>query len=260
VTRGGGLSLWPPLYRRLFRSADSLCTTSHYLADRLAALGAPTAKQTVIHVGIDTSAFSYANPAERFDGRVVRLLHVGRLTAKKSPLKLIRAVCEAQRLCSDRRLELTIAGDGELAEQSRALARELRVTDQIRFEGRVGRDRVRALLATHHLYTQYCETTPSGETEGLGVSFIEASASGLPIAGTRHNGIPEVVLDGVTGLLSDEGDVAGMARNIAALAMDAAAWQRLGRAGRRHVEATFALERQADALLAHCSAVAGNRR
>ncbi len=256
VTTASRMNLWSWLYPRLFRSADSICTTSHYLARRVHALGAPENKQTVIHVGIDTNAFSYSNPVERFDRQVVRLLHVGRLTAKKSPLKLLHAVKEAAALCPDLRLDLTIAGDGELAEPTRTLARDLELLSQVRFTGRVDRDRVRELLATHHLYTQYCETTPSGETEGLGVSFIEASACGLPIVTTRHNGLPEVVLDGVSGLLSEEGDVGAMARNIAALARDRGRWPAMGCAGRDHVVTRFSLDRQADALLEHCAAVA----
>jgi colanic acid/amylovoran biosynthesis glycosyltransferase len=264
LTSTSRLNLWSRLYLRLFRSADSLCTTSHYLARRIHALGAPDAKQTVIYVGVDTTAFSYSNPIDRFDGHVVRLLHVGRLTAKKSPLKLLRAVKEAAGLCPELRLELTIAGDGELAEPARTLARDLDVVSQVRFAGPVSREQVRHLLATHHLYTQYCETTPSGETEGLGVSFIEASASGLPIVTTRHNGLPEVVLDGVSGLLSEEGDVRAMARNIATLARDSGRWTAMGRAGREHVVTAFSLDQQADALLEHCTAVArakpGRRR
>ena len=130
---------------------------------------------------------------------------------------------------------------------------------QVTFAGSVDRDRVRTLLASHHLYTQYCETTPSGETEGLGVSFIEASAAGLPIATTRHNGLPEVVLDGISGLLSPEGDVSAMARNIAALATTPERWESMGRAGRDHVENTFALDRQAAMLLDHCKSIAQRR-
>jgi len=260
LTTASRPNIWSRLYPRLFRSADSLCTTSDYLARRLHALGAPADKQTAIYVGIDTNAFSYSNPVERFDGRVVRLLHVGRLTAKKSPLKLLRALKAAIALCPNVRLELTIAGDGELAEPTNDLARDLDLLSQVHFTGRVDREQVRHLLATHHLYTQYCETTPSGETEGLGVSFIEASASGLPIVTTRHNGLPEVVLDGVSGLLSEEGDVAAMAENIAALARDRDRWPAMGRAGRDHVVQRFSLDRQTDALLQHCAAVARAKR
>lgn len=255
VTAASRWSLWSHLYPRLFASADSICTTSEYLATRVRGLGAPAAALKVIHVGIDTAFFPWANPADRFDGQTVRMLHVGRLTAKKSPLQLLRAVREAANLCPALRFELTIAGDGELAEASRQLATELGLASQVTFAGRVDRDQVRSLLATHHLYTQYCETTPSGETEGLGVSFIEASAAGLPIATTRHNGLPEVVLDGVSGLLSEEGDVAGMARHIAMLATSPGQWQTMGRAGRAHVEKTFALDRQAEMLLDHCRTV-----
>ena len=84
LTTASRPNIWSRLYPRLFRSADSLCTTSDYLARRLHALGAPADKQTAIYVGIDTNAFSYSNPVERFDGRVVRLLHVGRLDAGES--------------------------------------------------------------------------------------------------------------------------------------------------------------------------------
>jgi colanic acid/amylovoran biosynthesis glycosyltransferase len=256
VTGNSRVNIWSWLYPRLFRSADSLCTTSRYLAGRLHALGAAEAKQRVISVGVDTNTFSYADPADRFDGRVVRLLHVGRLTAKKSPLKLLCAVKEAAALCPELRLELTLAGDGELAGPARALARDLDLVSQVQFAGPVSRDQVRHLLAAHHLYTQYCETTPSGETEGLGVSFIEASACGLPIVTTRHNGLPEVVLDGASGLLSEEGDVSAMAQNIATLARDRGRWTTMGREGRRHVTQNFSLARQADTLLEHCTAVA----
>jgi colanic acid/amylovoran biosynthesis glycosyltransferase len=256
VTAGARVNLWSWLYPRLFASADSICTTSEYLARRVRSLGAPASRQKVIHVGIDTDFFSWSDPTNRCDGRAVRLLHVGRLTAKKSPLKLLYAVREAAALCPALRLELTIAGEGELADATRQLAHDLNMSSQVTFAGRVGRTEVQALLATHHLYTQYCETTPSGETEGLGVSFIEASAMGLPIATTRHNGLPEVVLDGASGLLSEEGDVSGMARNIAALASAPERWEAMGRAGRSHAEKTFALGRQADVLLEHCRAIA----
>jgi colanic acid/amylovoran biosynthesis glycosyltransferase len=168
----------------------------------------------------------------------------------------MRAVREASQLSPALHFALTIAGDGELNDACHALAHELGMTDQVTFAGRVSREQVRQLLATHHLYTQYCETTPSGETEGLGVSLIEASATGLPIMTTRHNGLPEVVLDGESGLLSPEGDIQAMARNIASVAANPARWTQMGRAGRAHVEAAFDLRRQAQALLEHCQAVA----
>lgn len=252
LTSSTRLSPWPRLYDRLFKTADSLCPNSHYLAQRLSAAGAPDTRLTVIHSGVDMGFFEYRNPAACFDGRTVRLLHVGRLTAKKSPLKLLQAVNAARSLCTGLQLELTIAGDGELAEASRMLAKDLGLADHVRFTGPVSRVEVRELYRTHHVYTQYSETAASGDTEGLPTSCIEASASGLPVVTTRHNGLPEVVLDGVSGLLSDEGDVQGMARNIASLAGATGRWTQMGRAGRRRAEECFSIDTQAQRLLDHC--------
>jgi colanic acid/amylovoran biosynthesis glycosyltransferase len=259
LTSSSSFNVWSQLYPRLFASADSICTTSQYLAARVKALGAPAHKVSVIYVGIDLARFPWSDPAARFDGRVMRLLHVGRLTAAKSPLKLLHAFREAARLCPSLRFELTIAGEGELGQASRQLAQDLGVGAQVSFPGRVTPAEVSALLASHHLYTQYCETTSFGEAEALGVSLIEASAAGLPIASTRTGGVPEVVIDGTSGLLSEQGDVSAMARNIAALATTPERWGQMGSAGREHVEQTFALDRQADMLLDHCRSIAARR-
>ena len=68
-------------------------------------------------------------------------------------------------------------------------------------------------------------------------------ASGLPVIATRHDGIPEVVLEGETGLLVDEGDVDGMARAMIRLAEDPELAARMGAAGRARIEAEFSMDR-----------------
>jgi glycosyltransferase involved in cell wall biosynthesis len=79
---------------------------------------------------------------------------------------------------------------------------------------------------------------------------MEAQLSGLPVVATRHAGIPEVVLDGCTGLLVEEGDVAGMAKAMLQLLRDPALAERLGSAGRRRVNAHFTVERHLQAITA----------
>jgi glycosyltransferase involved in cell wall biosynthesis len=71
---------------------------------------------------------------------------------------------------------------------------------------------------------------------------MEAQLSGLPVVATRHAGIPEVVLDGSTGLLVEEGDVAGMAAAIERLLRDPVLCGHLGEAGRNRVAAAFTLD------------------
>jgi glycosyltransferase involved in cell wall biosynthesis len=71
---------------------------------------------------------------------------------------------------------------------------------------------------------------------------LEAGASALPVIATRHAGIAEAVIDGTTGYLVDERDVSGMAERIVRLARDPALAQRLGVAGREHVERSYSSE------------------
>jgi len=90
---------------------------------------------------------------------------------------------------------------------------------------------------------------PSQIEEGLGLVFLEAAAAGLPVIATRRGGIPEVVQDGVNGLLLDRADDAGeLAGKILALLGDASLRQRLGRQGRELVAANFSWEQIAAAL------------
>jgi glycosyltransferase involved in cell wall biosynthesis len=73
-------------YRDLFERADALIGVSDHNSSRLMELGAPEEKVRTVHNGTRLDQFAYSNPLDRFDGRTVRLLHVGRLVEKKGPL------------------------------------------------------------------------------------------------------------------------------------------------------------------------------
>ncbi len=238
---------WRRKYRFLFRYADVLIAISTHIADRLIELGADPRKIVKVHLGADVERFTYRDPAADYDGGAVRCVHVGRLTPKKSPLKLLEAFARARTMLGDKPpLHLTIVGDGELYRPCRERIDELQLKPHVTMTGALRHERVGQILARSHLYTQHCVTTPDGDTEGLGLSFVEASASGLPVVSTVHNGIPEVVLHGRTGLLSPEGDVNAMAQHIAQLAAAPHLWTQMGRAGRQHVEQHFTLDHAID--------------
>jgi glycosyltransferase involved in cell wall biosynthesis len=80
---------------------------------------------------------------------------------------------------------------------------------------------------------------PSGEREALGVVLIEAGAMGLPVVSCRVGGIPEAVADGDTGLLADEGDLAGLAERVAMLASDPGLRHKMGLAAMRRARREF---------------------
>ena len=102
---------------------------------------------------------------------------------------------------------------------------------------------------------------PSQIEEGLGLVFLEAAAAGLPLIATQMGGIPEVVHDGVNGLLLDQkDDDAELAAKIIRLLNDASLRQRLGQQGRAWVEADFSWEQIAATLEAFYDEVAARRR
>ena len=96
-----------------------------------------------------------------------------------------------------------------------------------------------ALMRRAAVFAQHSVTASNGDTEGFPVAIAEAMASALPVVATRHSGIPEGVVDGETGLLVAEGDVAAMGAALARLLADPGLAARMGAAGRARARATL---------------------
>ena len=237
---------WREQYQSIFGSASLLIGISNHICSRIESLGGPINKIRCWHLGIDVSQFEYRPADESFDGEMVQCVHVGRLVEKKSPIDLVDSFKNALTKL-DKRLDLhlKIAGDGPLREPLERRIQSLKIEDKVSVLGAVPHARISELLEEANIYTQHCKTAADGDQEGLGVSFIEASATGLPIVATRHNGLPDVILDGKTGILVEEGDSKAMGNAIASLAERPDGWVRMGKAGRQHIEETFDLHKQA---------------
>jgi glycosyltransferase involved in cell wall biosynthesis len=236
---------WREQYQSVFDSAGLLIGISNYICSRIESLGGPRSKIRCWHLGVDVSQFEYQRADESFDGETVQCIHVGRLVGKKSPIDLAEAFRNAlDELDESLNLHLKIAGDGPLREKLERKIQSLGLKENVSMLGAVPHTQISELLKDANLYTQHCKTAPDGDQEGLGVSFIEASATGLPIVATRHNGLPDVILDGETGALVEEGDAEAMGRAIASLAKRPDKWVKMGQAGRQHIEETFDLENQ----------------
>ena len=93
--------------------------------------------------------------------------------------------------------------------------------------------------------------TRSGRREGIPVALMEAMSCGLPVVASDLSGIPELVHDGVTGLLTEPGDTAGIAAALRRLHEDPVLRRRLGSAGRERILAAFDVERSAAQLAGH---------
>jgi glycosyltransferase involved in cell wall biosynthesis len=175
-------------------------------------------------------------------------------------------VLRAFRLLRDRGIEATLCmvGDGPEREELERLAGELGLMRDCLFPGY--QEDVAPFFAAFDAFV-----LPSGN-EGTPVTAIEALASGCPVVATRVGGVPDVVSDGVDGLLVEPGDREALADALARLAADPELRRRMGEAGRERVLPRYAVERlieDVDGLyrrllaqkgVAVSGAVAGTRR
>ncbi len=226
---GGAFALLTDTWAKLMRESSALIAVSRPLRDALVRRGADAGKVRVIPCGVDTSAFAFTAPPSEGP-----LLFVGRLVEKKGCADMIEALA---RMPDPPRLH--VIGDGPLRAELEALAARLRV--EVDFEGMATSVRVREAMRAARLVVMPSRTAASGDTEGLPVVSLEAQAIGRPVVGYRHAGLPEAVLDGVTGDLVTEGDVPALTAAVVVLLADEDRMRRYALAGRRHVEDHFEL-------------------
>jgi L-malate glycosyltransferase len=216
--------------RGLFRAADAVTATSEFLADAVRRRFAVEA--TVIPFGIDVDRFRPRSGPRRPGPIRIGFVKWG-LEPKYGPDVLLEGL---GRLNSDESFEAIVAGEGSLGADLRDRARALGIADRVRFIGRRPHGEVAALLSDLDIFVM-----PSRREE-WGVAAAEASAAGLPIVATRVGGIPEIVVDGRTGLLVSPEDPVSLAAALSRLVRDPALRDRLGAEGRRKVEAEFRWE------------------
>ena len=126
-------------------------------------------------------------------------------------------------------------GGGPLFERCVELADDLGVSGSVEFPGFLPHEELAAVQRSARAFVQHSMEAPSGDSEGMPVAILEAAASGLPVVATRHAGIPDAVIDGVTGFLVDEGDVAAMSARMIQLAIDPALAAEFGVRARSHI-------------------------
>jgi len=207
---------------RLAREGALFLAVSDAIRARAIGVGYPAERVVTHYNGVDLSRFPVGDGG---DGRTI--LHVGRLVEKKGTADLLRAFARVREGFPEARL--VIVGEGPLRASLEALAGELALGAAVDFAGfqPVGEwMRRAAVLAVPSI------TARDGDAEGLPTVIVEGAASGLPVVGTLHSGIPEAVLDGRTGFVVPEGNVAGLAARLGDLLGSAELRARMGAAGR----------------------------
>ena len=234
---------WVKRYAPLFDAGECFFVEGSHMKTCLAELGCPHDKIKIIHIGADTTEFAY-KPRTIGEGRKIILLFCGRLIEKKGLEYALRALALVRNRYAN--IEFRIIGDGPLQSDIVKLIQDLNLDDVVKLLGYVPYAETKREMNKAHILVQPSVTAANGETEGGAPTvLIEAQACGMPILASLHADIPEVVLDGDSGLLSEERNFKQLAEHMAFLFDHPEKWPEMGRVGRRHVEENYNIKVEA---------------
>ncbi|MEV6280510.1 glycosyltransferase family 4 protein [Nocardia sp. NPDC051832] len=232
---------------------DVVTYVSRYTRHRFASAFGANAALEYLPPGVDTEVFR-PDPAARAElreryglGDRPTILCLSRLVPRKGQDALIVAMREIRAKIDG--AVLVIAGGGPYEDKLRGLATALGVDRDVVFTGRVAS----AELAAHHtladVFAMPCRTRGAGlDVEGLGIVFLEASASGVPVVAGNSGGAPETVIEGKTGRVVDGRKTDSIAKAIIAILADRDAAARMGAEGRAWVEQQWRWDSLGDRL------------
>ena len=239
--------------RRIGDGADVVTFVSRYTRGRFASAFGPRTALEHLPPGVDTTVFA-PDPAARAElraryglGDAPVVVCVSRLVPRKGQDVLVRALPALRARVPGTRLLLV--GGGPHEDAIRALAVQHGVAEHVVMTGSVPAEELAAHHAVGDVFAMPCRTRGAGlDVEGLGIVFLEASASGLPVVAGRSGGAPETVRDGVTGTVVDGTDAVAVAVAVGAYLADPQLAARTGAAGREWVEREWRWDRLATRL------------
>jgi len=233
ITLVGNAPSYAPLTQFVLSESDAVTAVSKDLARRTREQFCPDSYDPCsIHVipnFVDLETFNPDAAGGCIGNGTFHAVHVSNFRPVKRVQWLIRAFAIASEGTS---AQLTLVGDGPDQEECRELVRGFGLGERVRFLGE--RDALPELLAPANVLLL------ASSEESFGLSALEAMACGTPVVATRVGGLPEVVEDGVTGLLADPEDLDDLALKLKMLMSDRVLAQDMGLAARRVAEERYA--------------------
>jgi glycosyltransferase involved in cell wall biosynthesis len=190
----------------------------------------------VVHCGVDPQRYAFRPRVPPANGPV-RALCVASLQGYKGHRVLFEALAGAGDALE--RVRLDLVGSGELRGELERRAARLGIAARVHFHGPLTEPQVLALLELADLFVLPSIIEPTGFMEGIPVVLMEAMAVGLPVVASRLSGVPELVRDGDTGLLAEQGDPRSLGSALELTLSDPAATDRRVAAARRLIERDF---------------------
>jgi len=227
-----------------YRQAAAFIAASDAIAAILTADGVDPSRIVTVHEGVDVERIARITPVSLhtefwLPTHAPVVMNIGALVPHKGQRNLIDAAAAVRRGVPD--AHVVILGEGTLRATLEHHIRHLNLEKHVLLPG--FRADVLALLKSADLFAM------SSETEGLGTSVLDAMACGKAVVGTSAGGIPEIVEDGVTGLIVPPRDPQALAAAITRLLADEQLRARMGAAGLARVRERFTVDRMIEGTL-----------
>lgn len=230
------------LLRRIGEGTDTITYLGEYTRSRIASALTREAASRMVQLppGVDEKTFHPESGGAAVRARLGLtdrpvVVCVSRLVPRKGQDTLIRALPAVLARVPD--AVLLIVGGGPYAADLRKLAEETGVAASVRFTGPVEWDELPAHYGAGDVFAMPCRTRRGGlDVEGLGIVYLEASATGLPVVAGDSGGAPDAVLEGETGFVVRGESAAETADRVTTLLLDPELRARMGARGRAWVE------------------------
>jgi len=234
---------WRKRYAVLLDSASMLLCEGNHGAAILERMGCPAEKIQVARLGVSAENIPFFNRHK--EPGCLNLLQVASFSEKKGHIYTVMAFIEALKSCPN--MTLTLVGrehsreGGNVTQQVKSLVSGTPAEERVRFLTHIDFSRLHEFFAAYDVFIHpSCYTRLKDCEGGAPIVLLDAQATGMPIISTVHCDIPDEVVDGVTGLLSPEKDVNGIANSIRRFyEMDQAEYDRYAHAAREHVRKEF---------------------
>ncbi|OCJ65473.1 hypothetical protein A6U97_27855 [Agrobacterium tumefaciens] len=231
------------------RDAVWITTCSRAGFGKLSSYAKDSEKVELNYHGLDDTRFALAegdNPVRHHRG-VARILAVGRIERKKGFDVLLRALSQLRN--SSAAWTLTIVGDGAEQPLLRDLAESLGISDRVTWAGWVVQEALVVKFRDADIFVAPSRQTENGDRDGVPNVLLEAISQGVCCVGSNVGGIPEVIIDGVTGKLVPEEDVDALATTLAGLLTDRERRSEYARAAISYLKDNFLLSRSVNGIV-----------
>ncbi|WP_138432118.1 glycosyltransferase [Fodinibius saliphilus] len=243
---------WKKKYRRLFDKGDRFLVEGPAMKEKIEHLGCPSKKITVQHLGVDLD--NYEVRTKYSQEQELKILMAGRFVEKKGFIYGLKAFLRFRK--EGGKGTVTLIGDSSDTSDSESVKQEILnfitkngLEETVHLAGMIPLEQLRKEYYKHNLFLAPSIEADNGDNEGgAPVTTIEAAATGLPIIGSKHGDIPEVVDDKETGLLAEEKDTKRLAAHLMSLYQDPSLRKQMGQAASKRMRAQFDAKKQGQKL------------